>query len=50
MAVLFIVAIVSQGWTPWLQLLAVAGVFALDLIILTLGAATWRREEVLAQL
>ncbi len=49
MAVLFIVAIVSQSWTPWLQLLAVAGVFALDLLILTLGAATWRREEVLAQ-
>lgn len=49
MALLFVLAIVSQHWSPWLQLLAVAGVVALDLIILTLGAATWRREEVLAQ-
>ncbi len=50
MAVLFILAIISRSWTPWLQLLAVVGVFALDLAILALGAATWRREEVLAQL
>lgn len=49
MAVLFILAAVSEGWNPWLQFLAVFSVFAVDLIVLTLGAVTWRREEVLAQ-
>lgn len=50
MALLFVLAIVSQSLNPWLQLLSVFGVFTIDLIILTLGAVTWRREEVLAQL
>ncbi|MGZ3585345.1 MAG: ABC transporter permease [Ktedonobacterales bacterium] len=49
MALLFVLAVILQSWNPWLQFLAVFGVFALDLIVLTLGAMTWRREEVLAQ-
>lgn len=49
MALLFGLAFVSRSWNPWLQLLAMVGVFILDLVVLTLGAATWRREEVLAQ-
>lgn len=50
MALLFALAFLMQGWNPWLQLLAVLGVFVIDLAVLTFSAATWRREEVLAQL
>lgn len=49
MALLFVLAVVSQYWSPWLQLLAVFGVFAVDLVVLAISAATWRREEVLAK-
>lgn len=49
MALLFILALILQRWSPWLQFLVVFGVLTVDLVVLAVSAATWRREEVLAQ-
>ena len=38
-----------QDWGPWVFVGIVAGLFAVDAALIALAAATWRREEVLAQ-
>jgi ABC-type Na+ efflux pump permease subunit len=49
MAVLIGVAIQMQRWGPSALLLAVGAVVALDVLLILLSAAIWRREEVLAR-
>jgi ABC-type Na+ efflux pump permease subunit len=39
----------ASTWGWWVFLLAVIGLFGVDLLLIVLGAATWRREEVMAQ-
>jgi ABC-type Na+ efflux pump permease subunit len=36
-------------WGPWALAIAALGLIALDVVLVLLAAATWRREEVLAQ-
>lgn len=43
-------AFTMPAWASWARFLAVAVVLAIDLGIVVVGAATWRREEVLARL
>ena len=38
-----------QDWGPWAFVGIVVGLFAVDAALIALAAATWRREEVLAQ-
>ncbi|HZS92439.1 MAG TPA: ABC transporter permease [Chloroflexota bacterium] len=49
MAVLFGVAFAMQHWGIWWLGIAVLVLVGIDVLIVTLGAATWRREEVLAR-
>jgi ABC-2 type transport system permease protein len=42
-------AFTIQHWGPWALVAAVAGLLTIDVVLLLLAAATWRREEVLAQ-
>jgi ABC-type Na+ efflux pump permease subunit len=46
---LFALAFQMQSWGPALLVGAVAGLFALDLVLIAISAATWRREEVMAK-
>lgn len=45
----YFLAFVLQAWGPLAVLGGVAAVLALDTILLLIGAASWRREEVLAR-
>jgi ABC-type Na+ efflux pump permease subunit len=49
MAVLFGVAFAMQHWGAWWLAVTVVTLVGIDVLIVTLGAATWRREEVLAR-
>lgn len=49
MGALFGLAFAMQKWGVWLLLIAVVLIIALDALLIMLGAATWRREEVMAQ-
>jgi ABC-type Na+ efflux pump permease subunit len=49
MGVLFGLAIQMQRWGPGYLVLTVAGLIALDLLLVVFSAATWRREEVMAR-
>lgn len=49
MAALFGLAFLMQRWGPWLLLVAVVVMISLDAALIVLGAATWRREEVMAR-
>lgn len=39
----------APSWGLWVFGLAVAGIYVLDVVLLILSAATWRREEVMAK-
>jgi hypothetical protein len=45
----YILAFLLQSWGPLAVLGGVVAVLALDLILVLVGAASWRREEVLAR-
>ena len=49
MALLFGLAFKMQQWGPAALLVAIVGMIVLDATLIFLGAATWRREEVMAQ-
>ncbi|HVC35293.1 MAG TPA: hypothetical protein VNL16_17400 [Chloroflexota bacterium] len=49
MAALFGLAIQMQRWGPWVLVIAVGTILALDVTLVLLGASTWRREEVMAR-
>lgn len=42
-------AFLMRSWGPWWPFAAVAAVVVLDALLIARGAATWRREEVLAK-
>jgi len=46
---LFGLAFAMRGWGPFALLAVVAALALLDVALITLGAATWRREEVMAR-
>lgn len=50
MAVLFAAAFALQHGGPWLLLSTVLVMIAVDVVLITLSAATWRREEMMARL
>jgi ABC-type Na+ efflux pump permease subunit len=45
----YFLAFLLQAWGPLAVLGGVAAVLALDVILVLVGAASWRREEVLAR-
>ena len=47
-AALFALAYAIRQASPWLLLLTVVAIVALDAVLLLVSAATWRREEVMA--
>jgi ABC-type Na+ efflux pump permease subunit len=49
MAVLFGLALQMQAWRAGALVLAVGAIVAVDALVVVLGAATWRREEVMAR-
>jgi ABC-type Na+ efflux pump permease subunit len=49
MAALFGLASQMQRWGAWTLLAGVAAIAVLDVVLVVLGAATWRREEVMAR-
>jgi ABC-2 type transport system permease protein len=49
MAVLFGLATQMQRWGPLALVIAVGTIVGLDVLLVVLGAATWRREEVMAR-
>lgn len=50
MGVLFTGAFAMQRWGPWLLLGAVVVMVVVDVALITVSAATWRREDVMARL
>ncbi len=40
---------VASAWGLWVFMLAVIGLIGVDVLLIVVGAATWRREEVMAQ-
>jgi ABC-type Na+ efflux pump permease subunit len=44
-----ILAFIARDWSPWLLAAVVAALVAVDIVLVLLAAATWRREEVLAR-
>ncbi|HUX86890.1 MAG TPA: hypothetical protein VMW65_07800, partial [Chloroflexota bacterium] len=48
MGALFGLAIQMQRWGPWGLVIVVAVLVALDVLLVVVSAATWRREEVMA--
>lgn len=46
----FVLVFTAASWGLWVFSLAVAGIYVLDVVLLLLSAATWRREEVMAKL
>ena len=46
----FVLVFTAASWGLWVFGLAVAGIYALDVLLLIFSAATWRREEVMAKL
>ena len=49
MAALFGLAIQMERWGPWVLVIAVGTIIALDILLIFVSAATWQREEVLAR-
>jgi hypothetical protein len=49
MAALFGLVVQMQRWGPWLLLVAVACLIAVDALLVVVSAATWKREEVMAR-
>ena len=49
MGCLVAVALAMRYWGAWWPFAPVAAVFALDALLIARGAATWRREEVMAR-
>jgi ABC-type Na+ efflux pump permease subunit len=49
MAALFALAAQMQRWGAWALLAGVLAIVVLDVFVVVLGAATWRREEVMAR-
>jgi ABC-2 type transport system permease protein len=49
MAVLVGIAYLLRYWGPWWPFAVVAALVAIDALLIARGAATWRREEVLAR-
>ena len=39
----------ASAWGLWVFILAVIGLIGVDVLLIVVGAATWRREEVMAQ-
>jgi ABC-type Na+ efflux pump permease subunit len=46
--ILFGLALKLADWGPWVLFAAVAVLLVIDVVLVTLAAATWRREDVLA--
>ncbi|HEY0757425.1 MAG TPA: hypothetical protein VGD98_25960 [Ktedonobacteraceae bacterium] len=46
----FVLVFTAASWGLWIFSLAVAGIYALDILLLIFSATTWRREEVMAKL
>jgi hypothetical protein len=46
---IFILTLKLQDWGNLALVATIVGLFAADILLITLAAATWRREEVLAQ-
>ncbi len=49
MIAVFALAALTRNANPWLVVLLIVALAALDAAIIALGAATWRREEVMAR-
>lgn len=46
----FVLVFTAASWGLWVLSLAVAGIYALDGVLLIFSAVTWQREEVMAKL